>query len=427
LFNSPYSAPWYLTPEIKKPREAIVIGGGIAGCCSARALAERGVSVTLIERHQKIGQEASGNSQGILYPKLSTSISDISRFGISALISASKFYSDLLDNDKLKVLGDRCGVVVLPKNSKDRLNFERIASLYSDDFVQLLEDKQLDNQVGLSLTHRFGLFFPQLGWISPPEACRSLVKHPLISINNAEIKEINLEDASDASGRSWKVMDDMKKVIATAPIIVIASAYNSGIFHQTNHLPLSRVRGQTTAVPPTKKTSHLKTILCGKSYILPTFKGTQTLGATYNPNEVEMTNRIEDHKENISRLGAIDLSLTRDFKKIDTQHLGGRTSFRCTTPDFLPIAGPAPKLKDYIEDYKFMRKNARAHIPIPGSSWEGLYLNTGHGSRGLSYAPMCAELVASQICNEVPPLELDLRQALHPGRFIIRDIKRGKL
>ena len=427
LFNSPYSAPWYLTPEIKKPREAIVIGGGIAGCCSARALAERGISVTLIERHQEIGQEASGNSQGILYPKLSTSISDISRFGISALISASKFYSDFLDNDKLKVLGDRCGVVVLPKNFKDRLNFEHIASLYSDDFVQLLEDKQLDSQVGLSLTHRFGLFFPRLGWISPPEACRSLVKHSLISISNAEIKEINLEDATDASGRSWKVMDDMKRVIATAPIIVIASAYNSGIFHQTDHLPLRRVRGQTTAVPPTEKTSHLKTILCGKSYILPIFKGTQTLGATYNPNEVGMTNRIKDHKENISRLGAVDLSLTRDFKKINTQDLGGRASFRCTTPDFLPIAGPAPKLQDYIEDYKFMRQNARAHIPIPGSSWEGLYLNTGHGSRGLSYAPMCAELVASQICNEVPPLELDLRQALHPGRFIIRDIKRNKL
>ena len=140
-----------------------------------------------------------------------------------------------------------------------------------------------------------------------------------------------------------------------------------------------------------------------------------------------MTNRIKDHKENISRLGAVDLSLTRDFKKINTQDLGGRASFRCTTPDFLPIAGPAPKLQDYIEDYKFMRQNARAHIPIPGSSWEGLYLNTGHGSRGLSYAPMCAELVASQICNEVPPLELDLRQALHPGRFIIRDIKRNKL
>jgi tRNA 5-methylaminomethyl-2-thiouridine biosynthesis bifunctional protein len=54
-------------------------------------------------------------------------------------------------------------------------------------------------------------------------------------------------------------------------------------------------------------------------------------------------------------------------------------------------------------------------------------LNIGHGSKGLSYAPICADLIASQVFKEVPPLELDLRRAIHPGRFIIRDIKRNKL
>ena len=117
----------------------------------------------------------------------------------------------------------------------------------------------------------------------------------------------------------------------------------------------------------------------------------------------------------------------QNFEEIDVTTLNGRASFRCTTPDFLPIAGPAPRLNDYVINYKLMREAGRAHIPIPGSCWEGLYLNIGHGSRGLSYAPICADLVASQICGEVPPLELDLRQAIHPGRFIIRDIKKGKL
>jgi glycine/D-amino acid oxidase-like deaminating enzyme len=41
--------------------EAIVIGGGIAGCSTAYALAKRGIAVTLIERHEGLAQEASGN------------------------------------------------------------------------------------------------------------------------------------------------------------------------------------------------------------------------------------------------------------------------------------------------------------------------------------------------------------------------------
>ena len=50
---------------------AIVIGGGIAGCSSAYALARRGIEVTLIERHEKLALEASGNPIAMLYPKLS--------------------------------------------------------------------------------------------------------------------------------------------------------------------------------------------------------------------------------------------------------------------------------------------------------------------------------------------------------------------
>ena len=50
---------------------SIVIGGGIAGCATAYALAQRGIAVTIIERHSRLAQEASGNPVAMLYPKLS--------------------------------------------------------------------------------------------------------------------------------------------------------------------------------------------------------------------------------------------------------------------------------------------------------------------------------------------------------------------
>ncbi|WP_372765686.1 hypothetical protein, partial [Litorivivens sp.] len=54
-----------------------------------------------------------------------------------------------------------------------------------------------------------------------------------------------------------------------------------------------------------------------------------------------------------------------------------------------------------------------------------LYLNVAHGSRGLTSTPLAAEILASQICGEVPPLPRELLRALSPSRFLIRDIIRG--
>lgn len=430
-FSSPYQAPWYLAPTIEKPEAAIVLGGGIAGCTTARALAERGIAVTLIERHKKVAQEGSGNPQGILYPKLSTKTSQLARFGLAALLNASRYYRNFLDSPEASI-GKRCGVLVLPQSKRDKKQFEEIAKLFPSEFVQLLEDKQLHQMAGLPLSNQFGLFFSQLGWVKPPRVCQLLTEHPLITIKTAEVADIVYQSGSLHQSSSphqpgfWQALDGTDNTIGSAQTLVIACAFDSNKFSQTNHLPTQKVRGQITTLPTTPQSSTLKTVLCGEGYIAPAVDDVHTLGATYNIGETTTTVQAEDHQTNLQQLVTTDAAMAEFFEQVDTHQLQGRAAFRCTTPDYLPIAGPVPKLDDYLQNYGFFRKNARAHIPIAGATWPGLYINIGHGSRGLSYAPMCAELLASQICGEVPPLELDLRQSLHPGRFIIRDIKKRK-
>jgi hypothetical protein len=40
---------------------------------------------------------------------------------------------------------------------------------------------------------------------------------------------------------------------------------------------------------------------------------------------------------------------------------------------------------------------------------------------------MEAEILAAQIAGETPPLERELLNAMHPARFIIRDLKRSRI
>jgi tRNA 5-methylaminomethyl-2-thiouridine biosynthesis bifunctional protein len=415
--NAKFQPPWYLPPRLSPPASALVIGGGIAGCATARSLADRGISVTLIEQHPQLASEGSGNPQAILYPKLSSQRSSLSRFGLMALLHATRYHRDFLREE---ATGSPCGVLVLPNNSRDLPLFEELARQYPAELVTLVTGSPLDDTAGIPLGIGAGLFFPQLGWIKPVAVCRALTDHPLIHHQTAAITTLHHEQ------HQWQAYDRHGTLSATAPVAVIASGTGSAAFIQTAHLPLKPIRGQISCLPATADSKQLKTVICGEGYLAPASDGIHTLGATYNISETSTTVRAQDHRDNLAQLQKTAPEVAALFGPVDANLLDGRAAFRCTTPDYLPIAGPAPIAERYRLDYALLRKNARAHIPVAGACWPGLYLNCGHGSRGMSYAPLCAELLASQICGEMPPLERDLRQAIHPGRFIIRDMKRNR-
>jgi tRNA 5-methylaminomethyl-2-thiouridine biosynthesis bifunctional protein len=73
-------------------------------------------------------------------------------------------------------------------------------------------------------------------------------------------------------------------------------------------------------------------------------------------------------------------------------HLSGWTGFRATVPDRLPIFG--------------------------ATALAGLYAATGLGSRGLLWAPLGAELLASALEGDPLPLPRDLAGAISPRRFL---------
>ena len=102
--------------------------------------------------------------------------------------------------------------------------------------------------------------------------------------------------------------------------------------------------------------------------------------------------RLEDHEINLSHLATAFPGLAPYFAAPGRAiaAIEGRVGFRSVTPDRLPAVGPVAP---------------------------GLHLCTGLGARGLCWAPLAAEWLASTICHDPLPLPGTLGRALAANRF----------
>lgn len=82
--------------------------------------------------------------------------------------------------------------------------------------------------------------------------------------------------------------------------------------------------------------------------------------------------------------------------------------------DHLPFVGNVGEFSKITEQYRDLAQQQEAE---PIALYPQLYALVGLGSRGLSSAPLMAELLASQMCGDPMPLGVDLLEQLHPSRM----------
>lgn len=419
-------APWYRPAvnrraEASSGRQAVVIGGGLAGSSSAYALAQRGWQVTLLEREPALAQGASGNAQGILYTKLSSQPGFLNQFTLSSYLYALRFYRHLtpaIDPRQLSF----CGVLQLANSQREQEIQRKLQPLFAghEQWVRFVDASEASDLAGTAVQHP-ACYFPQGGWLSPPAVCQRLCSHPSIqTLFNQDVLSLQRQS------QGWQLLDAEDQLLARADVVVIANSRDATHFAQSQPLPLKTIRGQVTELAVNSST--LRTVICHEGYITPASNGRYSLGATFDLGDSDKQLRSDDHLRNLDSLKtAVPSLLPQDLDSINLDELSGRAGLRCTSPDYLPIVGPLHDQQAFIRDYAALRKDSRQPLDTPGIYHPDLYINVAHGSRGLTSTPLCSELLAALINNEPPPLPRALVQALSPARFVIRDLIRSKL
>ncbi|PRY72076.1 bifunctional tRNA (5-methylaminomethyl-2-thiouridine)(34)-methyltransferase MnmD/FAD-dependent 5-carboxymethylaminomethyl-2-thiouridine(34) oxidoreductase MnmC [Halomonas ventosae] len=412
--------PWFSAPAPRRARHVAVIGAGIAGASSAAALVRRGVRVTLIDREGP-GSGGSGNAQGALYVKLAADTNFQSRVYLAGLLHSRRWLEVL---DPARELWAPCGVLQLATHEKEQARQARFLAHHPlpEGVVRGVTAGEASRLAGTAIAHG-GLEYPQAGWVRPAALCARLAATPGVELRRAEVVGMT----PDEQGWSLALADGE---CLSADQVVVANAALANRFAPTARLPLQPVRGQVSRLALPRGGPALERVICAGGYVSPPLDGVLTFGATFAPRETDTEVREADHAANLAELAAIlpafVAALREAGAELEPGQLEGRAAVRAASPDKSPYAGPLPDAEAWQADYAGLARDATRVPDTPGRHHGGLWISAAHGSRGLASAPLCAELLASRICDEPLPLEQPLVDHLHPGRRLIRDLIRGK-
>jgi len=349
--------------------QAVVIGGSLAGAFAARALAEQGIPVTVIERQRLSGHELPmlADRVAVLQPK----ISDIDDTAGRWLREGYGYALRLLSSDQALVdaSGWRgCGAFHAAYDEKIERRLRKFVDQFGNaGLCRWFEPGQTLEVLGVSLAVG-GVLIEGAGVLRPAGLCAGLLSHDNIRhIDQSPVVSLHRD------GQAWSVRGECGELVR-GHRVVIANALDALRFEQTRHLELRPVRGQVTAVDgggsagQAGRLTLLRRALFYGGYALPMMGGVQTIGASFVPGDTSLAWRDDEHAIVCDQLARV---LPDEAERLRClPHPSGWVGLRTTTPTH----------RCYAEQVE-----------------EGLYVSLGHGSHGIASAAGAGEVIADRI------------------------------
>jgi glycine oxidase len=350
----------------------IVIGYGLIALCSAAAIAERGMKVTLIGEIRE--GEASPAAAGMLAPGVEPSAGAAHDFAVAARDRYVTFLDWVESATGARIPLDRNGILQLAQSpgEADSLQRERAPG------TKWLEPPRLHElEPALAATHGalYHEFDGAVDNAALTEALRAFASRAA-SITVVMERAVALDSSVGApsvrcaSGRQY----------SGSTVVIAAGAWSAELAGLPTAIPVHPMRGQMLAVAgaPLRHVA-----FAGHGYIVPRSDGTTFIGSTSEHTGFDnaTTSEAADH------LRALAAALCPTLGAAPTlRHWAG---LRPMTPDFLPVIG----------------RDAR----VPSVIYA-----LGHSRNGILMAPLTGDCVAALVDGQDPGCDL---RPFAPARF----------
>ena len=349
---------------VLQPSRCIVVGAGLAGAAVAATLARRGWNVEVLDAASAPASGASSLPAGLLAPHQSPDDNMLSR------LSRSGVRTTLQELEMLCPPGDAWrGTGVIEKRFDDRRPPPDLGDALGP-WTRVAD--------GNAWMHE------RAGWVNPSALVRAWLQTPGVTRRmNARVDRVQRE------GDEWTAMGATE--IARAPLIVICAAYGTAAL-TGGSIELHPVRGQVSWSH--EGDPQVERPVNGNGHFVPGVpiegRTAWITGSTYARGDNDRSERAADHEANLDRLRVLLPEVARKLESLfDSGKVHAWAGVRCASSDRRPLVGQiAP----------------------------GLGVSTAMGSRGLTFAMLCAQVLAARLHDEPLPLEQRLAASIDVAR-----------
>jgi len=404
-------------PTPARPQAVVVIGAGVAGMTTAQALHRRHVPVEVFEQAPLLGAGASGNPAGIISPLLSLDCNATTRLTLMGL-GFMRAEILKLKHAGFEIAADFSGVIALARDEVHALRQAQIARELglSGAVARWCTPEDLSALAGVPLALP-GWWYSRVGWLSPVDWLAAMQSAAQIKVMyTTEVARLSWVDGA------WVGTGACGARLFKSAQVVLANAEQAARLVPEIAPCLTVCRGQVSwleqAFLPIDS-PRLRVPVMREGYALDTparaahgNSGMRVFGASFKPGEVDLAIRTAEQQDNAERLRAICAALAPSAQAMSGA--SARVALRVASRDRLPLLGALQgglgALQGGLGDLQ------------GGQLAPGLWLNVGHGARGLTWGALLGEALAAMLCGEPNVLPMALEKALSPNRFTARTL-----
>lgn len=370
--------------------EVLIIGGGVIGLALACELRRKGIEkITILEKNQVCGMEASNAAAGMLAPQAETDkIDEFFNFCCESRDLYPNFAAELFDETGVDIELDRNGTLYAAFTEHDsaeirkRFEWQKKAGL-NIELLSAEETRKAEPFVSPDV--REALYFPNDWQVENRKLIKALRQFAGLNqikiVENVEVENLLTKNQKIIGAKTENEKFLAEKVILTtgAWTSLIKVGENAPIF-----VDVKPIRGQMLSFQ-TAKRLFTKVIYSPRGYIVPRFDGRILVGATVE--DVGFDKSITEGNIDFLRENALEIAPNLANLKIIESWSG----LRPFAADGLPILGDFPEI-------------------------ENLFVATAHFRNGILLAPLTAKILTNKVAENS---DSEYLEVFNPKRFNI--------